>query len=620
MAPAPADPAYSRRIRPRHIATAVLFLATLAVFSAVRNHQFLNIDDGSYVYSNAVVTRGLTTAGLRWAFTSFDAANWHPLTWLSHMLDAQIFGPWAGGHHLTSVLIHALSAALLFQVLWGMTAAVGRSAFVAALFSLHPLRVESVAWVAERKDVLSGLFWMLTLLAYLRWIRLPRPGRYLAVITLFALGLLSKPMLVTLPFVLLLLDFWPLGRMQFPGRGRGGTPDSPGIPFSRLLLEKAPLLALAAASSVVTVIAQKSGGALRSVHNDTLAIRVANALHSYVAYLGKTFRPKDLVIMYPHTGLVLNDPAVLAAGLVIAAITLVAVRASRTRPYVLTGWLWYLGTLVPTIGLVQVSGQSMADRYTYLPLIGVFSVIAWGVPDLLPALRHRALALAAAAGAVLILLCSLTIRQVETMRDDETVFRHMLAVDPGNHFALQTLGVLLIEHGRTEEAAALMSGAYRQNPRQLSRLRQLEASQLALDGKLGEALEQYSKALEFDPENLEAQRAVAKLKGEGVRIPPGGASSPEAQERGTEQEAQAWFRQGNIMVTTNQYALAIIYYQQAVRLKPDFADAWNNLGSCYGTLGRHQEAAAAFEKALAADPGNERARKGLEQARRSLRR
>jgi len=261
----------------------------------------------------------------------------------------------------------------------------------------------------------------------------------------------------------------------------------------------------------------------------------------------------------------------------------------------------------------------MADRYTYLPLIGVFIAVAWGVPDLLPSWRHRGKVLAAAAGALLILLSSLTVRQVATMRDTETLFRHMLSIDPGNHYALQTLGVVLMEQGRTEEATALMSGAYRQNPRQRSRLHLQKASQLALDGHFSEALEQYSTALELDPANAEAQRAVARLKGDGIGVPSGGASPLAVQGRGTDQEAAAWFRQGNSMVDTRQYDLAIIYYRQAVRLKPDFADAWNNLGSCYGTLGRHQEAAEAFEKA-AAEPGNERARLNLEQARRSLRR
>ena len=619
MAPAPADPAPSRRIRPQHVAAAVLFLAVVAVFSPVRNHQFIDFDDDTYVYNNATVARGLTGEGLRWAFTTFDAANWHPLTWLSHMLDVQLFGLAPGGHHVTSALIHALSAALLFGVLWGMTGAVGRSAAVAALFSLHPLRVESVAWIAERKDVLSGLFFMLTLLAYLRWVRLPRPGRYLAAIAAFALGLLSKPMLVTLPFVLLLLDFWPLGRLRLPARGRDGAPPSAGVPFSRLILEKAPFLALAAASSVVTVIAQQSGEAIRSVQRYPPAFRISNAVHSYVAYLGKTFWPTDLSMFYPHSGPGLDLWQALAAGFLVAGISVVAVLTARSLPCFLTGWFWYLGTLVPVIGLVHVGAQAMADRYTYLPLIGIFLAVAWGVPALLPSWRRRGMALAAGTAAVCVLLGFLTIRQLETMRDSGTLFGHMLSVDPDNDLALYKMGALLVSQGRIEEGTALLKRLYRRNPLQLSRVQLQQAERLAAAGKVDEALLHYAKVLELDPLNTGAMRAVSRLKAERGRFPEGTPPSLASGETAGEQEANSWFSQGNALVAAGHFAGAVDYFRRAVEIKPDFAEAWNNLGSCYGKLERHREAAAAFEKAAAAAPGNERVRLNLQQARRSLR-
>ena len=616
-----ADTAPRLRIRPRHLAPAALFLATVAVFWPAHNHRFVAIDDGTYVYNNAMVTRGLTAEGLRWAFTSIGNAavpNWHPLTWLSHMLDVQLFGLAPGGHHATSVLIHATSGALLFGVLWALTGAVGRSAAAAALFSLHPLRAESVAWIAERKDVLSGLFFMLTLLAYLRWVRRRQPGRYLAATAALALGLLSKPMLVTLPFVLLLLDFWPLGRLRLPARPRDGAPRSAGIPFSRLFLEKVPLLALSAATSVITLIAQ--AGAIGRIQHQPFPVRFFNAVHSYVAYLGKAVWPTDLMIFYPRAGT--DDPlSVLAAGLLLVAITLVAVLTARSRPYLLTGWLWYLGILVPVIGLVQQSGgAAMADRYTYLPLVGVFVAAAWGLPDLIPGWRHRGKALAALTLAVCLLMASLTIRQVGTMRDDETLYKYMLSVDPANSYALNNLGVALIDQDRLADGAAVLSTLFRPDPRQLSRVHQQRGAQLSMSGKADEALMSYTKALALDPGNTEAARVVVLLKAAGARLPQGAPPSWTPQELLDEEEARIWLKQGDSMAAAEHFKFALGYYRQAVNLKPDLADAWNNLGSCYGRLERHQEAAAAFEKAVAADPGNERARKNLGQARRSLRR
>ena len=610
------------RFGPEHLAATALFLAAFAVYWPVRGHQFVNIDDFGYVYKNPVVLQGLTVEGFRWAFTQFNTGNWHPLTWLSHMLDVQLFGTDAGGHHLTSALIHALNAALLFLALWRMTAALGRSAFAAGLFALHPLRVESVAWVAERKDVLGGLFWMLTILAYLRWARQPRTRRFLAVGVIFALGLMSKPMLVTLPFVLLVLDFWPLGRMRVPARPHAGAgthaPRSAGaIGLPRLLLEKAPLLALSAAASVVTMFAQQSGGAIGSTEKYTFLIRAANAVLSYLAYLWKTLWPVDLMAFYPHPGAGFSHQGVAAAGLVLVLVTLLSLLEFRSRPYLAAGWLWFLGTLVPVIGVIQVGKQGMADRYTYLPGIGICFALAWGLSGL-SVVRRQGRKVVGAALALLVILAFLTVRQAATWRDNETLYRRVLAVDPDSHMALSVLGSLLSQQGRVDEGTELLDRAYRSSPALLAGVHLQAGDQLALEGKREAALAHYRKTLQFDPGNSAALTAVARLQGGA----PGAGLSPlpPPTSLNPEEEAASWFRSGNAFAGEGDCERAIGCYREAVRLKPDNANAWNNLGSCYGRLGRHQEAAEAFENAAATDPGNESVRKNLEQARRSLRR
>lgn len=334
---------------------AAVFLATFATYWPVRNHQFIFLDDPKYITQNSMISGGFTMEGLGWAFTSVHhASNWFPLTWISHMLDIQLFGLAPGGHHLTSVFLHALSAALLFWIMRASTGVSGRSLAVALLFSLHPLRVESVAWAAERKDVLSVFFWMLTLLAYLRWTRLPGMGRYCTALGAFALGLMSKPMLVTLPFVLLLLDFWPLGRLRLSARSSHGAQGPSGTSLRSLLVEKIPFLALSVATTLIALIAQ--GEAIQLVPPRSFTIKIFNAIHSYGAYLGKTFWPRDLMIFYPYSESWLDLRHALAVGFLLAAITVIAARAVRPRPYLITGWLWYVGTLFPVIGLRRKAG------------------------------------------------------------------------------------------------------------------------------------------------------------------------------------------------------------------------------------------------------------------------
>jgi hypothetical protein len=356
-----------------------LTVASISTFWQVLYHEFVDYDDFQYVVENIHVRSGVTWEGIVWAFTATHMSNWHPLTWLSHMMDCQIYGMKAGMHHLTNLLIHVANTLLLFVILKRMTRALWRSAFVAALFALHPLHVESVAWIAERKDVLSTLFWVLTMLTYVRYVERPGLVRYVLVLLSFALGLMAKPMLVTLPFVLLLLDYWPLQRVRM-GQSRAG--DMPRINRSetigdqkvvvfRLIWEKAPFFLLAAASGTVTFLAQQSGGSVRSLDLLPIQIRLANALVAYIAYIGKMIWPFKLAVFYPHAGM---PPAwhVVGAGLLLACVSVMVIRAAQRSPYAIAGWLWYLGTLVPVIGLVQVASLSMADRYTYVPLIGLF--------------------------------------------------------------------------------------------------------------------------------------------------------------------------------------------------------------------------------------------------------
>ncbi|HPC48095.1 MAG TPA: hypothetical protein PLW83_08605, partial [Deltaproteobacteria bacterium] len=415
----------------------------------------MNFDDPPYVTHNPHVLKGITAEGFRWAFTSVYGSNWHPLTWISHMLDVELFGMNAGMHHLTNTLLHALNSVLLFLVLEAATKARGKSALVALLFAVHPLHVESVAWVAERKDVLSTFFGMLATAAYIAYANRPSAWRYLVVAIAFVLGLMAKPMLVTLPLVLIILDFWPLERILPDGkrpdaaaRPEGGMPR---LPLSRLILEKAPLFALSAASSAVTVYAQYTGGSVRTLDEIPLYQRTANAIVSYVMYLVKTAVPSGLAAFYPFPEAI---PAakVIACGVFLAGVTAAAWALRKRRPYLIAGWLWYVVTLVPVIGLVQVGRQSMADRYTYLPLVGIFVIVVWGADDVLKRFTRSTKPAAALAAIGLAVLMTATYFQVGVWKDSTALFSHAVAVTQGNYIAHYNLGCELQKQGDTGEA------------------------------------------------------------------------------------------------------------------------------------------------------------------------
>jgi tetratricopeptide (TPR) repeat protein len=478
-----------------------LALLTWGVFGQTLWYDFINYDDPQYVYENTNITRGLTVTGIAWAFTHIHSMNWHPVTTISHMLDCQFFGLRAGGHHLTNVLLHTIAVVLLFIAFERMTGALWRSAFVAAVFAIHPLRVESVAWIAERKDVLSGVFFMLTLLAYRHYVRAPSVGRYIIVAAVLGLGLMSKPMLVTVPFVLLLLDYWPLKRTE---RQRSQVGPQP----AKLVLEKVPLLLLSAVSSMITFFVQRA--AVGFTEDLPVFPRVTNALVSYVAYIGQMLWPVKLAVFYPHPENRLPSWEIILALAVLVAVTTAAILLCRAAPYFVTGWLWYLGMLVPVIGIVQVGWQSHADRYTYLPQIGLYIAATWGVADLMTSWRHQRNILWTAAVVILALLTWRTSVQAGYWRDSETLFTEALAVNSNNDVAKNNLGIVYLQKGKLDEAISLLQAAVDLRPENSPAQENL-AKALLQKGRVADALVHYRKLTELQPDNIEVHNIVGTV-------------------------------------------------------------------------------------------------------------
>ncbi|MCL6520459.1 MAG: tetratricopeptide repeat protein [Armatimonadetes bacterium] len=499
----------------KKIYAAVMLLAFIVIvpFFQVLWHDFITLDDPTYVISNEQVKKGLSFAGLKWALTTMYSANWHPITWLSHMLDYQLFGLNPMGHHLMNLLIHLANTLLLFSVLRRMTEAVWRSAFVAALFGVHPLHVESVAWVAERKDVLSTLFWMLTMHAYSRYAQSPTIKTYLLVVVIFTFGLMSKPMLVTLPFVLLILDYWPLERIGSSGL----MPIVTSRNFRTLLFEKISLFFLSGISCVITLSAQGRGGAIQSLEEFTLGVRLANAVVAYASYLIKMIWPYHLIVYYPHPGSNLPAWQVLASGFFLALITFIAIMLGRKYRYLAVGWLWYLGTLVPVIGLVQVGMQAIADRYTYVPLIGIFIAITWGVPALIKPhetckrvggkqIAFSILKSSAALSILALAIC--TWIQVGYWKDSFSLFRHTLAVCPQNAVAHYNLGVAFVNNGDAEAAMVEFQKALNIKPGYPDAWYNIGVL-LQRKGKIDEAIKSYYQAIKLDPTLVQARNNLA---------------------------------------------------------------------------------------------------------------
>jgi Flp pilus assembly protein TadD len=562
----------------------ILIAAVLFVYWQVGDHEFINYDDNVYITDNAQVQKGLTSTGLIWAFTTSHTGNWHPLTWISHMLDCELYGLNPKGHHLTNVLLHTANAILLFVVLRWMTGAIWRSGLVAALFALHPLHVESVAWAAERKDVLSTFFWMLTMVAYISYVNRPSGKRYVLILVTFFLGLMAKPMLVTLPFVLLLLDYWPLNRFQPRATTASAVNQPVGFrsfgddkwPTLKAVIEKVPLLLLSLLSCLVTVMAQQKAGAVSTLGIVPLKLRIANGLVSYVAYMGKMIWPLDLAVFYPYPGSELHiwEPA--AAGLFLLMVSTVALWCAHRCRYVLVGWLWYLGTLVPVIGLVQVGEQAMADRYTYVPLIGLFIVVVWGFADLVK--RWRALRLMASVTAVVMVLALMvgSWLQVGYWKNSVQLFKHALDVTSNNYVAHYTLGNALAAQGNLAGAISQYHKALEITP-DFAEAHNNLGNALAMQGNLTGAISQYLKVLQLNPDHAEAHRNLAV----------------------------ALDRQG-------KHQEALQHYVEALRISPHDAQSHNNLGVALAEQGRFKEAVAHFTEALRIDPNFMEAQRNLE--------
>jgi len=573
----------------------LLVVATLALYNPVNRHPFVNYDDDRYITENPHVHNGLTWRTITWAFTATEQGNWHPLTWLSHALDYQLFHQNPAGHHFTSLLIHAANAVLLFLFLMYATRRLGPSLFVAALFALHPINVESVAWVAERKNVLCTFFFFATLIAYCWYARQPDWRRYLVFAGLFVLGLMSKPMVITLPFVLLLLDYWPLGRI------RGGRADATAAPLSKLVVEKLPLIALSAASAVITMQAQRAGGAMRSTAQFSLAVRLENAVMAYAMYLWKMIWPSHLSPIYPHPGDSLAGWQVGTSALVLLAVTAVALKF-RARRYLLTGWLWFLGTLVPVIGLVQVGDQAMADRYAYIPLVGIFIMIAWGIADLADSKQIGLVVRVIPAACVLLALSFATNRQLGYWSSNYDLWTHAVAVTGRNFIAQDNLGGALLWLGKTDEAYLHFQAAAEINPLDPMSRSNLGAY-LQEHGHMAEAIEKYNRVITLtsDPGLLAATYAnlgaAYRKLGEDEKA----RTSYDQALQLNPNQYNVYLGLGELLEKQSRLDDAISNYSKAVELRPTDT-GFLLLGRALERTGRRSEALAAYQAALKLSP------------------
>ncbi|MBN1788375.1 MAG: tetratricopeptide repeat protein [Sedimentisphaerales bacterium] len=530
-----------------------LTIVIIAVYYQIWTYDFVSLDDFKYVRSNPDIHSGITFEAVKWVFTTGYMANWHPVTWLSHMLDWRLFGSNPGAHHITNLIFHIANTLLLFVVLKQMTSALWPSAFAAALFALHPLHVESVAWISERKDVLSTFFWLLTMWAYVRFVHRPKILRYLLVVVFFALGLMSKPMLVTLPFVLLLLDYWPLRRCQNNRLGR-------------LVLEKIPLFILSAASVVVTFFVQRNWGAVATAASVPLKFRVFNALISYTGYIGKMFWPSRLAPFYPHPGRDISLLHTAVSTVLLLAITIVVLRFAKSRRYLFTGWFWYLGTLVPVIGLVQVGSQAMADRYSYITLTGLFIMIAWGMPDMFANWHKRKTILWTASLIVLAMLAMSTYVQKTYWKNSLTLGRRSVTVTQDNYVAHFCLSGDLHERQMLDEAMYHCLEALRIRPDSIEAIRR-QGDILQSAGRFAQAVEAYQKCLKAEPNDIKLLNNI------GVALSLNGK--------------------------TDQ---AVENFNKALKIDPDFAACHANLGYALQAQGKKAEAMKHFERAFQIDP------------------
>lgn len=546
----------------------LLVMAVIAVYGQVIQHQFISFDDYLHIVDNPHVREGVTLQGLRWAFTTYHAGNWQPMTWITHMLDCGLYGLNPAGHHWTNLQFHILNTLLLFILLQQMTGAVWRSAFVAALFAVHPLHVESVAWIAERKDVLSTFFGMLTIIAYQRYVKKSNIVNYFLVMLFFCLGLTAKPMLITLPFLLLLLDFWPLNRFQHSRRALQSD-----IRVSlhrqrlfRLVMEKIPLLIPVTISILLTLWAQKSYKAIGSLETYPINVRIANALVSYVLYVVKGFWPIKLAVFYPYSGVALKWWQTCGSAFLIVGSSIWALRMSRRYAYLAVGLFWYLGTLIPVIGLVQVGKQGMADRYTYIPLIGIFIIIAWGIADLVDRWRFKRTILAIAAGMVIFSLSVVAWFQVGYWKNNLTLFKRAINVTKDNWLAHNSLGVALSKIGKFDEAIYHFHRVLSIRPKDAMAYNNL-GSTLAMKGELDKAVLNFRKAVAITPDYVNALDNLGKA-----------------------------------LFSQKKYEESGFYYRKALQIKPDSANVHYHLGKLLFEQGKVEEAENHFKVAVLINP------------------
>ena len=577
-----------------------LAAAVFIVFGQTYGHDFLNYDDPEY-RGNVHVRGGLSLSAIAWAFRAGYSSNSFPLTWISHMFDFQVFGSRSGPPHLVNAALHAASAILLFLILERVTGATGRSAFVAFAFALHPLRVESVAWLAERKDVLCTLFWMLTFYAYTSYVARPSVGRCTTVLALFVCGLLAKPMIVTLPFAALLLDIWPLRRFE-------------NQPARKLVLEKIPLIVLALGACVIAYVAQQRQGVVNAVDRIPLGIRAGNAFFSYVAYLRDFVWPANLAVFYPYV----ERPVwqMIFAALAIVAVTVYAIRMIRQRPWIAAGWFWYLGTLIPVIGLIQVGSQSRADRYTYIPLIGISIIVAWGASELFESRHWNWRVLAAVATGVCVAWAIVTWIDVQYWRNSVTLFTHALAVTDENYVAYNNLGVAMREEGNVQDAESDFQHVVAIRPDDAEAQDNLGEA-LTGEARIGEAVLHLRESVRLLPEFAKAHVDLGTAL---LRV--GNADDAESELRLAAQlrpeDAAAQYSLGGVLMSEGQEQEAMTHLQEALPLliaevetNPESVDGHYNLGTLYGMLGRADEAIAEFYQAIHLRPTDAQARFNL---------
>jgi len=557
---------FMNKLSQRHLKIMIclaLIIATLSVYWQVQHFKFVDFDDGTYVMNNDNVKKGMVVQSIRWAFVTMEAGFWHPLTWLSHMLDYELYRKNAGGHHWTSVIFHIGSTLLLFLFLASTTGALWTSGLTAALFSLHPLHVESVAWVAERKDVLSAFSWMLTLCSYAYYVKRPCWQRYVMVLGAFILGLMAKPMLVTLPFVLLLLDYWPLGRLRLK---RTSSHDIDGTPLLILLLEKLPLLFFALLASVITIVAEGNIGALPTFDIFPLDVRVVNALRSYGVYIMKTVWPSHLAVFYPHP-LWWDTWQYALSGIFLLFVSFLVLKRYRPFPYLAVGWLWYLGTLLPVIGLIQIGNHAMADRYTYIPLIGLFIMICWGVADVLRRRQIPMFYISALAVGLLLCLATASWHQVQHWQNGIALFRHAIKATENNYVAYNNLGIIMMDNGEYNKAADYFREVVKMKPRYVVGHSNLANAYLKM-GDPDRAVLHFLEGLRYKPDYLNARHDL-----------------------------------GNLYMRQRQFHKAIAQYRVAIAIDPRDAELHNNLGVALGNTGDMQGAIIHLNEAIRLNPG-----------------